>query len=166
MATTLNYPEGLRGPLTGRSKTQVSKIGQTVPLSGSAYIQKLSTDAPVTYDFSFLFTSPSEALLYRAWVESNNINGGVHFNIPLNTEGSFGNGGNTTQEVWFVPNSGDLLSNVSNNIGIFQYSAKFLCRKETTGLEDYYDTIGEGGMYLLDGREILDTALNIDAPEA
>ena len=166
MATTLNYPDDLRGPLAGRSKTQTSKITQTIPLSGSSYIQKLSTDAPVSYDFSFLFTSPNEALIYLAWVKSNNIDGGVHFNIPLNTEASFGNGGNETQEVWFVPNSGDLLSNVSNNIGIFQYSAKFLCRKEITGLEDYYDLISEGGLYLLQGREILDTALNLDAPEA
>lgn len=165
MTTALNYPSDLRGPLTSRAKTQSSKIAVTSPLSGNPYVQKLSTDAPVTYDFSFIFTTPDEAIYFRAWVESNNITGGVPFNISLNTEGSFGNGGNETQEVRFIPNSGDLLSNTSLNIGVFTYSAKFLCRKELTGLEDYYDLIGGGGLDLIRNMALIDIAINQKMPK-
>lgn len=160
------YPTGLRGPLANKSKTQFPFIRTTQPLSGPAYEEELSTDAPVTYDLTFRFTSPSEALLFRVWVENNKINRGVPFDCPIRTEAS-NSGGNTTQECVFVPTGdSDLLSNTSGRRGTFTYQGTFRCRKEITGLEDFYDLIEEGGLYLLEGRAVLDESINQDAPEA
>lgn len=160
----IDYPLNLRGPLVGKSKNQTAVVRQTQPLSGPAYTQKLSTDAPVTYNLSFLFTSPSEALLFRAWVTSNQINRGKPFNCQITHEGSQ-SGGKTTQEVKFIADGPDLLSNTYIGTGKFRYEGTFQCRKEVTGLEDFYELIEEGGLYLLEGREILDESINIDSPE-
>lgn len=160
------YPAGLRGPLANKTKTQFPYIRTTQPLSGPAYEEELSTDAPVTYNLTFKFTSPSEALVFRVWVERNKINRGAIFDCPIRTE-AFESGGQATQECAFVPTGdSDLLSNTSGKRGVFTYQGTFRCRKEVTGLEDYYDLIEEGGLYLLEGRSILDESINQDAPEA
>jgi hypothetical protein len=163
MTTSLNYPTDLRSPLTERVKSQTAKVRTTEPLSGPSYNQRLSTDAPAIYQFRFLFTSPNEALLFRAWVEANEVDKCAPFNIPLNTEFSFGSGGNTTQEVRLIPDEQDILSNTSNSIGVFRYAGTFLCRKELTGLEDDYERIAEASLRQLEGRAQLDITVNITA---
>lgn len=163
----IDYPADLRAFLIGRGKKQTAKIRTTQPLSGPAYIEKLSTDAPVIYEVSFKFGLGcfNEALLFRAWVEYKGIDRGVPFNIPLNHEGF--NEGNQTQEVQVLPSSGyDILSNVHQGQGIYEYKAILRCRKEVTGLEDYYPIIVDGGKDLLENMGNLDIAMNQVSPRA
>ena len=154
----IDYPFDLRTILIGRQKTQSLKYDQTQPLSGPAYLRKLSTDAPAFYNVTFRFIDDDNALLFRAWVEHNNINIGAEFNLPMKVEGSE-SGANSTQIVQVIPDS-DILSNVRSGPQGYEYSCTVRCRKETTGLEDYYELIQDGGKYLLDGRSELDEALN------
>ncbi len=159
----VDYPFGLRTLLLGRQKSQTPKYDATQPLSGPAYLRNLSTDAPAIYQATFRFVSDNEALLFRAWVTANQIDIGAPFNLPMRVEGSE-SGANTTQEVQVMPDN-DILSNTRISETGFEYTATIRCRKETTGLEDYYDIINDGGLDLLNGRENIDRALNWYLPE-
>ena len=162
----IDYPFDLRTLIVGRQKTQFAKIAESQPLSGPAYQELRSTDAPVVYEGVFRFGTKNEALLFRAWVEVNGIDKGTPFNFKIKHEGAGDSEATETQEVVAFPNGGsDLLSNAVNGLQLFEYPVLLRCRKETTGLEDYYDLIQEGGLYLLQGRGILDVALNKLAPE-
>lgn len=163
----IDYPSDLRAPLNTVVKSQTPTFRVSQPLSGPAYLDKTSTDAPVIYDLTFKFRYITDSLRFRAWVENNDIYRGVEFNCPLRNDatGDGGNEANTTQLVRVV--DGDIRSSSTQlNIGFFTYTARVQCRKEITGLEDYYAFIDEGGTYLLDGREPLDISINISAPEA
>ena len=162
----ITYPFGLRSILFERQKSQISKVTTDSPLSGPTYLRKLSTDAPAIYAVTFRFGAcGDEAALFRAWVESNEIDRGMPFNIPMKTE--FSNmGGVTIQEVQAIPQDGvDILSNSHIANGVYEYTATLRCRKEITGLEDEYEEIAEGGLDMLRGRADLDIAINISAPE-
>jgi hypothetical protein len=163
----IDYPSDLRAPLNTVVKSQTPTFRVSQPLSGPAYLDKTSTDAPVIYDLTFKFKYVEESLRFRAWVEVNDIYRGVEFNCPIRHEGieSGNTGGNPTQLVRVV--EGDIRSSTTQfGSAYFTYTARVQCRKEVTGLEDYYDLINEGGAYLLDGREPLDISINISAPEA
>lgn len=156
------YPASLALPLQNKRKEQTRKVRESQPLSGPAYTELLSDDAPVFYDLTFTFDQYN-ALLFRAWVETNGIDKGVEFDIPLRNEGTFfGSPVNETQTVRVV--DGDPLSCSNNGIGIYNYSFTVRARKEETGLEDYYDLILEGGLELLLGNAQLDQAINEEAP--
>ena len=163
----IDYPEGLRAPLNTVVKNQTPTFRVSQPLSGPAYLDKTSTDAPVIYDMQFKFRYIDESLRFRAWVENNGIYRGVEFNCPIRTDATErgDTGAQETQIVRVV--DGDIRSSTTSmNSAFFTYSARVQCRKEVTGLEDYYQLIDEGGIYLLDGRGPLDIAINISSPEA
>ena len=161
----VDYPANLRAPLNTVVKTQTATFRNSEPLSGPAYTEKLSTDAPVFYQLTFKFRYKSESLLFRSWVEANDIHRGAPFNCPIRTDASGDNLAATTQLVKVV--GGDIRSSSCElNIGFFTYTANVQCRKEVTGLENYYDIIAEGGSFLLEGRESLDISINQLAPEA
>lgn len=162
----VDYPSDLRAPLNTVAKNQTATFRVSNPLSGPAYNDKTSTDAPVIYNLEFKFRYIEESLLFRSWIEVNDIHRGVEFNCPLRNDGTGngGNGANTTQLVKVV--SGDIRSSSTTiNSGFFTYTVQVQCRKEITGLEDFYELIAEGGTYLLEGRESLDISININAPE-
>ena len=161
----INYPEGLRAPLNTVVKTQTPTFRVSTPLSGPAYNERLSTDAPVLYDLTFKFRYESESLLFRSWIETNDIHRGVPFNCPLRNDASGNALAELTQLVKVV--EGDIRSSSTElNVGFFTYAARVQCRKEITGLEDYYEFIDAGGSWLMNGREILDISTNQTAPES
>lgn len=133
------------------------------PMSGPSYGERLSDDAPLTYSVTFTFNK-DDSLLFLAWIKNNNIDKGAQFQMPISTEGSGYVDSQQYQEVIALPDV-DITSNTHSGLGVFTYQAVLRCRKEVTGLESYYPIIEEGGKWLLDGRAILDKALNISAPE-
>lgn len=151
----------------GRSKEQTPKFRVSTPLSGPAYSEKLSDDAPVLYSVSFTFgANEDEAIRFLTWVKNNKIDEGQPFDLPMTTEGTFvSDEAAKTQEVRAMP-SPEITSNTHSGLGTFAYQATLQCRKEVTGLEDFYDLIEEGGAYLLNGRAALDVAVNLTSPEA
>lgn len=161
----IDYPSDLRAPLNTVIKTQTPTFRVSQPLSGPAYNEKTSTDAPVIYNLEFKFRYVEESLRFRAWVEVNDIHRGVPFNCPIRNDATGNSDAKKTQLVKVV--SGDIRSSSTTiNSGFFTHTAQVQCRKEVTGLEDYYELIDEGGVYLLNGREPLDVAINQSAPEA
>lgn len=157
------YPEGLPLPLENKVKEQTRTSRETQPLSGPAYTESLSDDAPAFYQLNFTF-DPINSLVFRAWVESNNIHNGVEFDLPLRTEATAQGSGDAreTQIVRVV--DGDPRSSTNNGMGVYKYSFTVRCRKEVTGLEEWYDLIADGGAYLLLGAPLLDIAINREAP--
>ena len=163
---TISYPSDIGLPLANKTKQQTPTFTTSKPLSGPAYLQKLSTDAPVIYELSWTL-SKVDSEVFRAWVEYNEIYRGVEFSIPLRNEFTYSDSVDDseiqeTQLVRLV--SGDIRSCTNDSLGNYQYTGTFRCRKEVTGAEDYYATIANGGSYLLNGREQLDRALNLYSP--
>lgn len=161
------YPSNLRAPLHQITKEQSRLIRESQPLSGPAYTELLSDDAPVFYNLTFAFISLGEALQFRAWIENNGIHKGVEFDCPIKTEATEAapEDAKKTQTVKLV--DGDIRSYTRDQSSKhFIYQGVFRARKEVTGLEAYYPIIEEGGSYLLNGREQLDRAVNLYAPEA
>lgn len=159
--TTIVYPEGLRGPLAGKTKQQSATFRVAQPLSGPSYIEQTSTDAPVLYTLNFTFNS-YESQVFRAWVEVNNIYRGVEFQLPLRNE--FFDADDSQQYQIGSLVEGDIRSCTNNGRGVYRYSGVFRIRTEVTNVDDYYQLIIDGGVSLLDGREQLDEAMNLFAP--
>ena len=158
----ITYPSHLPLPLEGKSKDQSRVIRETQPLSGPAYTEDLSTDAPCFYDLKWTLNK-ANSLVFLAWVEVNSIHKGVEFEMPLRNQAT-DYGGNATQTVKLV--AGDIRSSSNDGLGNYSYAGKFRCRKEVTGVEDQYQNIVDGGEYLINGMPILDISINGLAPEA
>lgn len=161
MATTLRYPEGLRGCIqAGKSRNQQAGFRQSDPAAGPAYTEQYTKNPPVFWSFSLIFNR-YQAQVFMAWFRSATDRGALPFIMPIRTEEAL-----IDHEVRFTSSGVPQLT--SETAELFTYSCTVLARKIETIVSDedvlaIFELFGEDG-----GTQFaqIDRAINREWPQA
>lgn len=153
----ISYPQVLRGAIQqGKQRNLAKTYINAEPLTGPFYIQKITDEAPVIWDFDLVFNE-YDAQYFDAWFLLTTEQGTLPFNMPIRTEQ-----GLVDHELKFV----EIPNGARESGNTWSYSCTVQAREivRPVSARDIID-FREGG-FTQEDQLLLDTIVNEDWAQA